>query len=348
MNGYLMTLQKQVEHKVIPSMNWENWQESVQGGSGDVALPSLGALAERFRAHVKGTRFGPVFIATISATAHTFSRSRQRVALDGLDVLFVQVYEHTSGCTTTSAQQSFKLKPDTLIIQDMADSFSVEHGEYRQITLALPRQLLVPYLVENRTYPFLSVDTSDPTAAAVVNMLRLFRDQAEQMSKQDGDLMINCLVGLTANVLNRFQNPAREISQKDLYTARQLKALDVIRQRFHEVDFSSSELAQQLKMSRTSLYRLLEPMGGFNDCVREQRMRHAIRLIRTSSQETLSVQELAEECGYAHATSFTRFFKEHFGTIPSEVMGGLSALKGHHLQYSESIFAQWLNASFFF
>lgn len=149
--------------------------------------------------------------------------------------------------------------------------------------------MLKPHLQEDRTYPFLSLSCSDATASAILSTLRILREQAPHLNEADAAMMISCIAGLTASVLNRLQRSTEDFNSQNMHLARQFQALDIIRHRFYEPDFSSSDLACQLGLSRSTVYRLLEPVGGFHNCIREQRMRHAIRLLRKSGTTPVSV-----------------------------------------------------------
>lgn len=56
----------------------------------------------------------------------------------------------------------------------------------------------------------------------------------------------------------------------------------------------------------------------FNDFINSQRIKYACESIKAGSDKTLTLQAIAEECGFNNRNSFTTAFKKHAGYTPSE------------------------------
>ncbi len=85
---------------------------------------------------------------------------------------------------------------------------------------------------------------------------------------------------------------------------------------------SVDEIGRALGISRSGLYRLMEPFGGVTAFVQQRRLiRVHARL--SDPSERRRIAELALSHGFANETHFSRSFRRHFGYAPSEVRRGL-------------------------
>jgi len=325
-----------------PSISWEEWREGVAEASGEVCLSSSSASPEAFGAGVRGSRYQSGFVATINATPHKFIRSSQRIARDGMDAVFVQFYDHTHNCVTHMGRHSVDIEPGHLIIQDMAEPFVVEHSSYKQMTLALPRATLAPFLHGDRTYPTLCIPAIGGSANAVISMMQLLRGQLGDLTDEDVAPIVECIAKLVANQMNNGPCVSFALDENSQNAARFLQAAEYISRTYSNPRLNSTEVAKHLNISRTTLYRLFEPMGGFVAFLRYIRMKHAMRKLLRTGSEGVKVQQIAESCGFSHASSFTRSFKEHYGVSPRDILMDVSAGKDQQLRTSSGIFANWL------
>jgi len=82
-------------------------------------------------------------------------------------------------------------------------------------------------------------------------------------------------------------------------------------------DLGPDHLCKMFGLSRASLYRLFEPIGGVTDYIRTRRLRTALRMLANDGKRTIG--EIAYACGFADTSAFSRAFRNHFGMSPSEV-----------------------------
>lgn len=65
----------------------------------------------------------------------------------------------------------------------------------------------------------------------------------------------------------------------------------------------------------------------FNDLINSQRINYACESIKAGSDRILTLQAIAEECGFSNRNSFTTAFKKHAGQTPSEYARANSGIK---------------------
>ncbi len=84
-------------------------------------------------------------------------------------------------------------------------------------------------------------------------------------------------------------------------------------------DLGPDDLVEAFSLSRATLYRLFEPLGGVSAFILDRRLNRALQAITAPHAAPLRLKQLAHDLGFAHPTSFTRAFKKRFGMPPHEV-----------------------------
>jgi len=82
-------------------------------------------------------------------------------------------------------------------------------------------------------------------------------------------------------------------------------------------DLSVEQLCGAFGVSRSSMYRLLEPMGGVSAFIRARRLSQAHQLL-AGATERVHLKRLADDFGFRSAAQFSRAFSDQFGYKPSE------------------------------
>jgi AraC-like DNA-binding protein len=115
-------------------------------------------------------------------------------------------------------------------------------------------------------------------------------------------------------------------------------------------DLSPARLCAAFRLSRSSLFRLLEPLGGPATCIRERRLARAHAML-TGTHRRVCLKRAAADCGFADASHFSRAFRVQYGYSPREalVRGPLSKVEGARETSSGRAaashpFAGWLQA----
>lgn len=90
----------------------------------------------------------------------------------------------------------------------------------------------------------------------------------------------------------------------------------------------AAEACAALGLSRSVLYRLMEPEGGFERFVMRRRMDAAMALLLRAGARRGAVAAAAETFGFADQGHFSRCFHRRFGLRPSEVLGAAPPEEG--------------------
>lgn len=79
-------------------------------------------------------------------------------------------------------------------------------------------------------------------------------------------------------------------------------------------------VAGQFGLSRASLYRLFEPLGGVAGFIRERRLQRAMEELTARGAPSRSIAAVGRRMGYPDATSFSRAFRGQFGVAPRDLI----------------------------
>lgn len=96
------------------------------------------------------------------------------------------------------------------------------------------------------------------------------------------------------------------------------QVLKTIHENLGEADFGPSQLAKELGLSESQIYRKLKSLTDKSPAIfiRSVRLQKAKELIQTNSK---TISEVAYEVGFNDPSWFSRAFKEEFGFAPSDV-----------------------------
>ena len=96
------------------------------------------------------------------------------------------------------------------------------------------------------------------------------------------------------------------------------RVFDCIDANLLRADLSPDLIARDLGMSRATLYRVAQPLGGIQCFIRNRRLEYAFALIKTDAAAVRSISALAYDLGFGSENTFRRAFKGMFGISPSD------------------------------
>jgi AraC-like DNA-binding protein len=275
-----------------------------------------------FRAGLSTYFMGPAvfFVADLLGTTYTFSRDPERIARSGLDLIFVQKTLEGSDVRIVNGE-TVVVEAGDISIFDLSRPMHAETQHCRNLTLVLPRHLLFSKDVQNDALHGLLLKRSTSTARLIGSHLRtLFEDLAD-ISQAEAPAIVTATANLVTNLVGP-QVADRSLPSPTVRGAVIMQIRRYIEQHIALPDLGPDHLCKMFGLSRASLYRLFEPIGGVTDYIRTRRLRAAFDMLANEDQRT--VGEIAYACGFADISAFSRAFRHQFGMSPSEVreMGG--------------------------
>jgi AraC-like DNA-binding protein len=110
----------------------------------------------------------------------------------------------------------------------------------------------------------------------------------------------------------------REGAQPAIDSAMFRRARRYVEEHLTEDDLGAQQLCSALRVSRSTLYRLFEPIGGVAQYIKERRLAR-VHEVLSRSRERPHIARLAERHGFKSAAHFSKAFRTQFGYSAREV-----------------------------
>ena len=272
---------------------------------------------DEFRASLATYFMGPAlfFAAELLGTTYRFARDPGHIARSGLDLVFVQVTVDGSDLRTINGE-TMLVEAGDISLFDLSRPMQSETQHCRNLTLVLPRHLLFGKEGQNDALHGLLLKRSSSTARLIGSHLRaLFADLTDITPAE-----APAIVAATANLVTNLVGPQVAARNQPSSTVRGAVIMEIrryIEQNIALPDLGPDHLCKMFGLSRASLYRLFEPIGGVTDHIRTRRLRAAFDMLANERNRT--VGEIAYACGFSDTSAFSRAFRHQFGMSPSEV-----------------------------
>jgi AraC-like DNA-binding protein len=116
-----------------------------------------------------------------------------------------------------------------------------------------------------------------------------------------------------------------------------------IEARLDRPSLTPASIATAFRLSRSSLYRLFEPLGGVSGYIQERRLARAHAALLQPANRGRRVHEIAFDCGFSSEAHFSRSFRSAYGIAPSALQkeGGRAARLTWLLE-DEYNYARWI------
>ena len=96
-----------------------------------------------------------------------------------------------------------------------------------------------------------------------------------------------------------------------------------IQDNLHRSDLSVSEIASFVGVSRATLYRALESVGGIKYFVSRERISRAKAMLKTGNPDRGHISSVAYTTGFASPEQFSKTFKAQTGLTPTKFVATL-------------------------
>lgn len=268
-----------------------------------------------FSASIRSYAIGPLLFGRSAGVAQHFVRDHSVVARSGVDHLFVQLYVAGGYRGTTSAGEIL-VEPGDISVLDLAETFeTVANGPFDNLNLIVPRAMLAQAGIDVEPLHGLVFRRDNPLTQLLGNHLAVLDQLVGSMQIADGEAAADVAFSLLVASLRHAPEQGERVAIDSVLG----RARGVIEANLADPALNADRIAQECGMSRASLYRLFEAVGGVAAYIRLVRMRRALFELSGVDGTNARVAAVALRCGYENATSFTRAFQGTFGVSPTAV-----------------------------
>lgn len=148
----------------------------------------------------------------------------------------------------------------------------------------------------------------------IINLIEELAGLAASARADDASVVVDSILMLARTALERPPEPAAPAGMTG--DPEMLAAARLIEERLLDPDLDAGSLMHALGLSRSSLYRAFQTVGGVKAYIRQRRLEHARDLLMRRTGPRPTVSEVAQACGFASDSHFSRAFRKAFGSSP--------------------------------
>jgi|TARA_B100000378_G_scaffold274098_1_gene268040 AraC-like DNA-binding protein len=312
----------------------QEWRTAVE------LLFDVEPLGSEFEATISSYALGPILIGQSSASAQAFSRNEAVIQRSQIDHMMVQIYL-TGGFTGQAEGTEISVEPGDVCCFDLAFGFETRAPDFSNITMIVPKSVLHPLATTDFFHGLVlrSDDTANLLLASHMReLLRICptidRDEIDAVAQVTAEIVRLCL---RMPRRQRLAPDAREGSLVDRVKA-------YIGENLSDPDLDARAICEVFGVSRPTLYRQFESLGGVASVIRNWRLSNVFGDLERTNGEPF--HEVARRNGFANGAGCSRAFKSRYGLSPS----AFRRLRFHSPQQisnrdaAQPGLAQWLRA----
>lgn len=280
----------------------------------------------RFQADLTSYSMGSILLGHTRSVAQRFSRSTATIARSGIDHIIVQLYM-VGGYHGHAGSASIVVQAGDICVLDCAETFATQASDFENLTLVIPRAILEAKLPRLEALHGLVLKTGSTWNRILSQHLLVLFEQAPSMTLRECERIANGSIALLAACL-QGEIEARDEQTGTSVTSMVLQIRRHIDEHLSDSTLGADQVAARFALSRATLYRLFEPLGGVADYIRARRLRRAFFALRARELANLRISDIAQRCGFASMATFTRAFKAAYGMTPMALRSVLAVNPG--------------------
>jgi AraC-like DNA-binding protein len=282
------------------------------------AMDALDAASlSSFTVEATSYQFSDVAIVSGRSSAALFQRAPLTIARGGHDHICVLVYTE-GGCSLDVEGRATTVQAGDICFLDLSRPVTLRMPDYASLTLILPRATLEPYVADLDALHGRILRKSHPLNAMLVSHLQALFAQAPSLNAADGAIAAKGTAALIAAFAGASDDGRDVIARSN--SAATLRAFrQHIEKHLGDLDLGPESLCHRFGVSRATLFRAFEPMGGVRRYILQRRLARARRLIVDPAAAHRRVGSIALQCGFGNTSVFSRAFQRAFGLSPTDM-----------------------------
>ena len=286
-----------------------------------------------FSANITSLRLGAHAFYVTETGGQSMFRTPEMIAADGHDAYIVQ-FNIAGSHTGDFDGVPFSAGPGEVGICDLARPMQLQSTAVKVLTTFLPRAQ-VKAVVPGIELHGMVLDG---------NRAGLLIEHLTSVTRWFPQLIPETLPGITRATIELLGAClAMEAGRADFGVRESpvlLRARGYIEHNLLEPGLNPAKISEALGVSRSTLYRLFEPLGGVTAYVWERRL-HLARAALLDPKRARRISEIAFQCGFSSEAHFSRSFRKAFNIRPSD----LRSLQPSLGEEPDSPFAKWTEAA---
>jgi AraC-like DNA-binding protein len=321
------------------------WSDMV-AGIFDIALDETEAA--RFNGAFLLRATGSFLLSEASSSRLRLVRSLETIHRGGADGFAVR-FQISGGLEGRMGDSAVQCGGGGVVFIDLLQTLDLRvlaDGEpARDITLWIPRGKLLSAIDDESQWHGFALAGGTPAAAVIGGTLKLLAEQADRLTPRELDGFLHGFVALIGKAASPLLDRTRGLDgRKPLATFVSIRRH--IDQNLRSPALNADGLARTFGLSRASLYRLFEPVGGVARYIRSARLSRAYQDIVATENANRRIAPVAYRLGFKNLSAFNRLFKESYGVSPGaardRALRGLANLRPGGPSDQELSLGGWL------
>lgn len=271
--------------------------------------------AEGFTGSMTTHHLGGLLLSETAGSAVRFRRSGATIARSAIDHFLVQVYVE-GGYAGSVGGQEVEMRAGDVCVLDLTRPLATRAGDFRNITIVVPRESLAPLVKAPDALHGTILPGTSAVGSLLADHLRTLHAQLPEMTAREAQAVAGGTAGLVAACLGAADT--REPPIPELHAAMLARIRRFIDERLESPDLDGDAIRRSFGLSRSSLYRLFEPLGGVAVHIRGRRLARALADLVTPRPDRTRVIDIALHWGFGSEASFSRAFRAAYGLTPGE------------------------------
>nr|WP_246408425.1 helix-turn-helix domain-containing protein [Microvirga lupini] len=281
----------------------------------DVALPDLRAI-DTFEVEVDSYHLGPLVLGSVSANAQQFRRSPLTVARSGVDHYLVQLYLQ-GGYAGEVEGRPIQVRPGDVSILDLSQTLQTQADNFHNLNFIVPRAVLEPLLKHPDELHGIVHSGQTGLGHVLATYMQTIHKTVGSLTAEDGAAISEATASLIAGCFG----PSADT--QEIAAAARRGALLLTIKRYIDVSLADpgltvDRITREFHVSRATLVRMFEPLGGLSGYIRERRMFRCFAEITSPSHAHRTISDIAYSWGFGNEAAFSRGFRRVFDMSPRD------------------------------
>lgn len=320
----------------VPEANrFDAWRDKI---SVIFDVASIGAPgAPSFEARVDAYQIGNLVITDSQQGEQAYVNTPKRIRRSGIDLIQVGLYR-AGGYSGDANGKSIQGRPGDLQILDLAQPIHSVEPASDMVCVFMPREILQERIGDLDGLH--GADLEPHTGRLLTGYLGFLAERLPLLSEAEGESVANSTLEMisaclrpTTKLLREAQSPIRQVVLR--------RAKQVIEANLRSPQLTPAFLCRAVCVSRRSLYRLFEPLGGVHSYVLRRRLSRIAKAIRNLDDHS-RIADVAANYGFSCQETFWRAFKRHYGMTPGDARQLYAADRASRSRNAEVGFDEWL------
>lgn len=295
-----------------PAEAFDAWRDLV-APMYDVSQPPASDLMH-FHGRITAFHLGGAMLTrAVSASQHC-QRSSTTIARGSVDHFMAHMCV-AGGYQGMAEGRVLDVKPGDIGIYDLTRSWHATCLPFEHLSLMLPRAMLEPLLERPEEAHGRTLSGASPAGKIVSgHLLSLWRN-VPLLTQDDAQRLLQG----SATLLAASAGPTQAGQETSTRTASFMRIRRYVDGSLTEPDLNADLVCDRFGLSRSTLFRLFAPFGGFAHYLRDQRLRACFRDIASPANAHRRISDIAEQWCFNNEAVFSRAFRRLFDASPRDV-----------------------------